>query len=81
MVATEPWVTPRAAVFVASVRDVDETVRYAAERGMTVAVRSTGHGALPVGPDSILIPAGDPNSCVVDPVNRTARVGAGTTWQ
>lgn len=81
-----PWnvavaVTPCAAVFAASARDVDETVRYAAERGLTVAVQSTGHGALPVGLDSILIHTGDLNTCVVDPIARTARVGAGTTWQ
>lgn len=81
-----PWnvavaVNPCAVVFAASARDVDETVRYAAERGLTVAVQSTGHGALPVAPDSILIHTGDLNTCVVDPVSRTARVGAGTTWQ
>lgn len=74
-------VTPCAAVFAASAQDVDETVRYAAERGLTVAVQSTGHGALPIGPDSILIHTGDLNTCDVDPVNRTARVGAGTMWQ
>ncbi|MET0704687.1 MAG: FAD-binding oxidoreductase [Mycobacterium sp.] len=81
-----PWnvavpVAPCAVVFAASARDVDETVRIAAERGLTVAVQATGHGALPVGSGSILVHTGELTECTVDPLNRTARVGAGATWQ
>ncbi len=81
-----PWnvavpVAPCAAVFASSARDVDETVRFAAERGLTVAVQATGHGALPVGSDSILVHTGELTAVVVDPRSRTARVGAGATWQ
>lgn len=81
-----PWnvavpVNPRAVVFATSATDVAETVRFAAQAGVTVAVQATGHGALPVEPDSILVHTGAMNSCHVDALNRTARVGAGTTWQ
>jgi FAD/FMN-containing dehydrogenase len=81
-----PWnvavaVAPCAAVFPTSARDVAETVRYAAERGLTVAVQGTGHGALAVGPDSLLVHTADLAGVTVDPLNHCARVGAGTTWQ
>jgi hypothetical protein len=43
--------------------------------------RPPGHGALPIGPDSILVHTGGLTGCAVDPLNRTAWVGAGATWQ
>lgn len=81
-----PWnvavaVEPAAVVFARSARDVSETVRFAAEVGRTVAVAATGHGALPVGPDSILVHTAEMADVVVDRSKRTARVGAGATWQ
>ncbi|MGB3483097.1 MAG: FAD-binding oxidoreductase [Mycobacterium sp.] len=81
-----PWnvavpVQPAAAVFVASPRDVAETVQFAAAHRLTVAVQATGHGALPVGPDSLLVHTGDLNGCHVDALNRTAYIGAGVRWQ
>ncbi|HEY5842317.1 MAG TPA: FAD-binding oxidoreductase, partial [Mycobacterium sp.] len=81
-----PWnvavaVEPAAVVFARSARDVAETVRFAASVGCTVAVAATGHGALPVGPDSILLHTGEMTGCDVDPDARVARVGAGATWQ
>jgi FAD binding domain len=81
-----PWnvaatVAPAAVVFVRSARDVAETVRFAAAVGLTVAVEGTGHGALPVGPESILVHTGEMTWCEVDPQARVARVGAGATWQ
>ena len=47
-----PWsagvaVAPCAAAFVTSAQDVAEVMRFAGERGLKVAVQSTGHGALP----------------------------------
>ena len=44
-------------------------------------MQATGHGALPIGPDTILVHTGGMNSCAVDALNRTARVGDGVTWQ
>lgn len=81
-----PWnvavpVAPCAAVFAASAHDIAATVRVAATQGLTVAVQSTGHGALPIGSDSILVHTGGLTGCVVDSLNRTAWVGAGATWQ
>ena len=73
-----PWnvavaVEPAAVVFARSARDVAETVRFAGIAGYTVAVAATGHGALPVGPDTILLHTGEMTGCDVDP---DARVGA-----
>ena len=81
-----PWnvavaMEPAAVVFARSARDVAETVRFAASVGYTVAVTATGHGALPVGPDSILLHTGEMTGCDVDPGARVARIGAGATWQ
>ena len=81
-----PWnvavvVEPAAVVFARSARDVAETVRFAASAGYTVAVAATGHGALPVGPDTILVHTGEMTGCDVDPDARAARIGAGVRWQ
>jgi len=81
-----PWnvavpMSPAVVVFAASALDVVETVRFAAALGFTVAVQSTGHGALPVGPESVLVHTGDLSTCDVDPVRRVARIGAGVKWQ
>ncbi len=81
-----PWnvaaaVEPAAVVFARSARDVVETVRFAASVGCSVAVAATGHGALPVGPDSVLLHTGEMTDCDVDPDARVARIGAGATWQ
>jgi FAD/FMN-containing dehydrogenase len=67
---------------VRSVAEVRAAVRYAAERGMPVAVQSTGHGpAAAVGADTLLVAVRRLRGVHVDPVSRTARVAAGTRWQ
>ncbi|MCV7193157.1 FAD-binding oxidoreductase [Mycolicibacterium brumae] len=81
-----PWntaveVAPRMVVFPRSASDVAATVRHAGAVGATVAVAATGHGALPVGPESILVHTGDMTDVAVDVLGRTARVGAGASWQ
>lgn len=81
-----PWnvavpVQPAAAVFVATARDVAQAVRFAAANNLTVAVQATGHGALPIGPDTLLVHTGELSGCHVDALNRTAYVGAGVRWQ
>lgn len=81
-----PWnlavpVTPCAVVAAADANDVAATVRFAAEHGLRVAVQRTGHGAVAVSGDVVLVHTGQLNECVVDPDARTARVGAGVIWQ
>lgn len=81
-----PWnlavpVAPCAVVVAAHADDVATTVRFAAEQGLRVAVQRTGHGAVAVDGDVLLVHTGQLNECVVDPGARTARIGAGAIWQ
>lgn len=83
---TTPWnlavpVTPRAVVSAANAEDVAATVRFAGQHGLRVAVQRTGHGAVAVSGDVLLVHTGRLNECVVDPDARTARIGAGVIWQ
>jgi UDP-N-acetylenolpyruvoylglucosamine reductase len=74
---------PAAVVVAKSVRDVQTTVRAAAELGMRVAPQATGHNAGPLGSldDAILLRLGELNSISVDPTARIARADAGVLWQ
>ncbi|MHA3023090.1 FAD-binding oxidoreductase [Mycobacterium sp. BMJ-28] len=81
-----PWnlaasVRPAAVVFATAAHHVAETVRFAAEHGLRVTVQCTGHGAVPVTGDTILVLTSAMSECMVDVAARTARVAAGTTWQ
>ena len=81
-----PWnvaapVTPAAVVLATSAEDVADTVRFAAGTGFTVTVQATGHGAVGVGPETIMVVTGAMKHCTVDRAARTARVGAGARWQ
>ncbi|MGV0779813.1 FAD-binding oxidoreductase [Mycolicibacterium sp. XJ775] len=81
-----PWnaaaaVEPAAVVLAATAYDIANTVGFAAARGYRVAVQATGHGAMVVAPDTILVLTSEMTSVSVDPVARTARVAAGATWQ
>ncbi|WP_425003710.1 FAD-binding oxidoreductase [Mycolicibacterium sp. S3B2] len=81
-----PWnvaaaVTPAAVVLATTPEDVAGTVRFAAEHGFTVTVQSTGHGAVGVGDETILVQTSAMKHCEIDVLNRTARVGAGARWQ
>lgn len=81
-----PWnaavpVAPGAVVAVESAQDIAATVRFAAKLGLRVGVQRTGHGAVPLGSDVLLVHTGRLTECVVDPENRTARIGAGLIWQ
>ncbi|WP_304107335.1 FAD-binding oxidoreductase [Mycolicibacterium bacteremicum] len=81
-----PWnvavpVQPAAVVFATSPHHIAEAVRFAATHGLRVTVQATGHGAIPVGADTLLIHTGAMTDCEVDPVHRTARVAAGARWQ
>lgn len=81
-----PWnsaatVQPAAVVLAATAYDIANTVGFAAARGYRVAVQATGHGAMVVAPDTILVLTSEMTGVTVDPVARTARVAAGATWQ
>lgn len=81
-----PWnvaaaITPAAVVLATTPEDVAGTVRFAAEHGFTVTVQSTGHGAVGVGDETILVQTSAMKHCEIDVLNRTARVGAGARWQ
>ncbi|GAB2480871.1 FAD-binding oxidoreductase [Jatrophihabitans fulvus] len=79
-----PWnvavpCVPAGVVVAADAADVAAVVRAAAEHGLRVDVRATGHGAAPVGPDVLLVHTGDLDELVVHP-RGWARVGAGVRW-
>lgn len=81
-----PWnvavpVRPAAVVVVENDADIAATVRFAADHGLKVAVQRTGHGAVPLGDDVLLVHTGRLNECVIDPATHTARIGAGLVWQ
>lgn len=81
-----PWnvaatVEPAAVVLATSAYDIANTVGFAAARGYRVGVQATGHGALSVASDTILVVTSGMTDVTVDPVARTARVAAGATWQ
>ena len=81
-----PWnvaaaITPAAVVLATTPEDVAGTVRFAAEHGFTVTVQSTGHGAVGIGDETILVQTSAMKHCEIDVFNRTARVGAGARWQ
>ncbi|MCU1548378.1 MAG: mitomycin radical oxidase [Arthrobacter sp.] len=62
-------------------RDVAAGVKWAAERGLPVSVQSTGHGAESAVDGGLLINTRRLQDLQVDPVERTARVGAGVKWR
>lgn len=62
-------------------RDVAAAVKWAAERRLPVAVQSTGHGADSAVQGGLLINTRRLQDLQIDPVERTARVGAGVKWR
>jgi FAD/FMN-containing dehydrogenase len=83
---TRPWnqavaSAPRAVVHVQDAGDVAAAVRFAGRLGLRVAVRRTGHGAVPAGADVLLVHTAGLDECTVDPAGRRARLGAGVLWQ
>lgn len=71
---------PIAVVAAESATDVATTVAIAREHGLRVAVRRTGHGAVPIGDDVVLVHTTALDELSVDPDRRVARVGAGRLW-
>ncbi|MDR7083730.1 hypothetical protein J2X01_003025 [Arthrobacter ginsengisoli] len=62
-------------------QDVAAGVKWAAERRLPVAVQSTGHGADSAVDGGLLISTRRLQELQIDPVERTARVGAGVKWR
>ena len=60
--------------------DVAAAINYAAERGLAVAVMTTGHGPAVSADGQVLINTSRMNGVQVDPEARTARVGGGVRW-
>jgi FAD/FMN-containing dehydrogenase len=74
--------TPRAVLEPGSVRDIAVMVAFCARRGLPVAPRGQGHQTFGQAQVSggLVIDMGPLNSICVDPVARTASVGAGALW-
>jgi hypothetical protein len=65
----------------ADAQDVAAGVKWAAERSLPVSVQSTGHGAESAVDGGLLITTRRLQDVHIDPVERTARVGAGVKWR
>jgi hypothetical protein len=74
---------PVAVAIPETVGEVAAVVIAAREDGLRIAPQSTGHGAGPLGPldDTVLLRTSRLGGVHVDPVARTARVGAGVKWR
>ena len=65
----------------ADAQDVVAAVKWAAEHRLPVSVQSTGHGAESAINGGLLINTRRLQDLQIDPVERTARVGAGVKWR
>ncbi len=72
---------PAAVIKARTAQDVAAAVRYAAARGLRVAVRSSGHGAVPLDGSTLLVHTGAMTDFTIDPARRTVRLAAGVAWQ
>lgn len=71
---------PAVVVRAACAAEVAAAVRFGISTGQPVAVQSTGHGAMRPVEGGILITTHRMQELSVDPVTRTARIGAGVKW-
>ncbi|MEU5099714.1 FAD-binding oxidoreductase [Streptomyces sp. NPDC020996] len=71
---------PVAVVAAGHAQDVVVAVRWAAERGIPVAVQATGHGSAPCD-GGLLISTRGMRGVLVDPERSVARIEAGTRWR
>ncbi|WP_378734318.1 FAD-binding oxidoreductase [Nocardia brasiliensis] len=69
-----------AVVEAADADDVTALVRYARDRGLTVSVQPSGHGASGDTEGVILLRTSKLTELTIDPITRTARAGAGVNW-
>ncbi|MFJ9976195.1 FAD-binding oxidoreductase [Streptomyces cyaneofuscatus] len=73
-------IRPGRLVEAATPEDVREAVAYAGGRGLRVAAHASGHGLPGPVEGGVLIATRALDSVTVDPVRRTARIGAGASW-
>ncbi|SDP13272.1 FAD/FMN-containing dehydrogenase [Arthrobacter sp. ok909] len=73
--------TPDLVLAAADADDVAAAVHWAAERGMSISVQATGHGAANAITDGLLVSTRRLLDLDIDPEERTARVGAGIRWR
>lgn len=73
---------PAAVAHPETAAEVAAAVRVAAERGLRVAVWSTGHNPAPLGDlrDTLLLRTDRMRAVTVDPTTRRVRAAAGATW-
>ena len=71
---------PDIAISATDEHDVRAAVRFAADRGMPVAVRTTGHGPVAGVDHGVLVDTRALSSVTVDPARRTATAGGGVRW-
>jgi FAD/FMN-containing dehydrogenase len=72
---------PLAVVEVDGVPDIVAAVRFAAERGLSVAAQPTGHGVSPAMDGTIVLRTGVLQGIELDAERRRVRVEAGVRWQ
>lgn len=72
---------PDLVVGAATAGDVQAVMRYANAHGLPVGVQATGHGATAPVDVGVLISTRRLNALTVDPIARTATVGAGVRWR
>jgi FAD/FMN-containing dehydrogenase len=72
---------PVAVVGATSAADVAAAVRWAAARGLPVAVQATGHGPSVPADGAVLVSTRRMTGVWVNPATMTARVEAGTRWE
>ncbi len=73
--------TPDVVVAARSADDVAAAVRWAGEHALPVGVQATGHGAVLPITNGVLVSTRGLDEVTIDPVRRTARVGAGVKWR
>ena len=73
--------TPDLVLTAANADDVAAAVRWAAARGMSISVQSTGHGAANAITGGLLISTRLMLELSIDPEEQVARVGAGVRWR
>ena len=72
---------PEYAIAAQSPEQVQDAVRFAADRGLPIRVQSTGHGVLAASNGGMLIDTSGIGGVRIDPSHQIAEIGAGVRWQ